>query len=277
MIEAPVSVDAKTEYSVGYKESALACMRSRSAENCCRFLRSYVQRDSRILDCGCGPGSITTGLARWAPDGQTIGIDVSGEQLEGARALARELGVDNVSFREASVFELPFEDGSFDLVFSQAMFCHITNHDQALAEIKRVLRPGGIVSIRDVVSAFVVVWPDEPLIREVQRLFRLGQQRSGGNPDIGRELGALLHRAGFRDVFLTFSFDQPQMPEERTEYFALRAALLESSDLATLAVREGWTTPARLAQAISRWRGLVSDPGSISAVPFGEAVGRKPA
>jgi len=272
-----MSVDAKNGYSVGYKESALACMRSRSAEHCCRFLRSHIQRGSRILDCGCGPGSITLGLARWAPDGQTVGIDLGGEQLEGARALARELGVDNVSFRQASIFELPFEDGSFDLVFSQAVFCHIANHDQALSEIRRVLRPGGVVSIRDVISGYVVYWPDDPLIREVQRLFRLGQQRSGGNPDVGRELGALLHRAGFRDVFLTLSFDQPQRPDERAEYFALRAGLLESADLGTLAVQEGWITPARLAQVVSRWRDLASEPGSISAVPFGEAIGRKPA
>src|SRR6266516_4788675 len=100
-------------YTIGHKESALAQMRSRTAERCCAFFRQHVQTRARILDCGCGPGSITVGLAQWAPDGQTVGIDLSAEQLDGARALARDLGVMNVEFRQGDIFALPFADGSF--------------------------------------------------------------------------------------------------------------------------------------------------------------------
>ena len=107
-----------SSYTIGHEEGALACMRFRTAERSCAFFRHHVRAESHILDCGCGPGSITVGLAQWAPDGETVGIDIGAEQLDGARALARDLGVNNVTFRQADIFDLPFEDDTFDVVFS---------------------------------------------------------------------------------------------------------------------------------------------------------------
>ena len=265
----------ESSYTFGHKEGALAWMRFRTAERCCGFFRQHVRPDSRILDCGCGPGSVTVGLAQWAPAGQTVGIDLGAEQLDGARALARDLGVENVTFRQGDIFDLPFDDDSFDVVFSQAVLFHIPNHEKALAEIKRVLRPGGLVALRDAINAFIMIWPEEPLVREIAGMIRRGAQRSGGNPDVGRELGTLLHAAGFEDVFFTLSFLQPERPEERAEYFSLYAGAVEG-DLTALAVSEGWSTAERLTQAAAQCRDLASKPGSIWALPFGQAVGRKP-
>jgi ubiquinone/menaquinone biosynthesis C-methylase UbiE len=265
----------ESSYTLGHKEGTLAQMRSRTAERCCTFFRQHVQTDSRILDCGCGPGSITVGLAQWAPDGQTVGIDLGAEQLDGARALARDLGVVNVTFRQGSIFDLPFDDDSFDVVFAQTVLYHIPDTEKALAEMKRVLRPGGLVALRDAITASIIVWPEDPLAREMYRMFSLGAQRSGGNPDVGRELGTLLHAAGFEDVFLTLGFMQPERPEERAEHYSRVAGTIEG-DLATLAVREGWSTAERLAAGAARLRGLANQPGSICVLPFGQAIGRKP-
>ena len=150
----------ESSYSIGHKEGPLAYMRSRTAEVCCAFFREHVRRDSRILDCGCGPGSVTVGLAQWAPDGETVGIDLGAEQLEGARALASNLGVENVSFRQGDIFDLPFEDNSFDVVFSHAVLLHLADPERALVEIRRVLRPGGLVAVRDIINASIIVWPE---------------------------------------------------------------------------------------------------------------------
>jgi ubiquinone/menaquinone biosynthesis C-methylase UbiE len=251
-------------------------LRFRTAERSCGFFRHHIDSASRILDCGCGPGSITVGLAQWAPDGQTIGIDIGAEQLDGARARARDLGVTNVAFRQGDIFALPFEDDSFDVVFSQTVLYHIPDPAKALAEIKRVLRPGGLVALRDAINAALVIWPDEPLIRDNARMVRLGALHSGGNPDVGMELGTLLHSAGFDEVFFTLGFEQPERPEERAAYFSAVAAFVEGN-LATLAVSEGWSTAERLAQGVARCRHLANIPGSIWALPFGQAIGRKPA
>src|SRR5215510_14413556 len=99
----------ESNYTIGHKEGPLAYMRFRTAERSCAFFRQHVRSTSRILDCGCGPGSITVGLAQWAPDGETVGIDLGAKQLDGARALARDLGVKNVTFRQGDIFALPFE------------------------------------------------------------------------------------------------------------------------------------------------------------------------
>jgi ubiquinone/menaquinone biosynthesis C-methylase UbiE len=265
----------ESNYSVGQQEGPLAYLRFRTAERCCGFFREHVRPDSRILDCGCGPGSITAGLAQWAPQGQTFGIDIGAEQLDGARAFARDLGVNNITFRQGDICELPFDDDSFDVVFSQTVLYHIPDHDKALAEIKRVLRPGGLVALRDAINASVIVWPEDPLIQELVRVVRLGALRSGGNPDVGRELGTLLHASGFRDVFFTLSFEQPGQPEERAAYFSAVSGFLQG-DLTALAVREGWSTAERLAQGADLIRELAHVPGSIWALPFGQATGRKP-
>jgi len=170
---------------------------------------------------------------------------------------------------------IPFEDDSFDVVFSQTVLFHIPDPRKALGEIKRVLRAGGLVALRDAITACAIVWPDEPLAREVPRLGRLGAQRSGGNPDVGRELGTLLHSAGFEDVFFTLGFEQPERPEERAENFSVVAGLLEG-DLGILAVSEEWSTPERLNASVARYRDFANVPGSIYAIPFGQAIGRKP-
>jgi SAM-dependent methyltransferase len=265
----------ESTYSVGHQEGPLAYLRFRTAERSCAFFRHHVRSASRILDCGCGPGSITVGLAQWAPDGQTVGIDIGAEQLDGARARARDLGVKNVAFRQGDIFALPFEDDSFDVVFSQTVLYHIPAPEKALAEIKRVLRPGGLVALRDAINASIMIWPDDPLVRELGRMIRLGAQRSGGNPDVGREVGTLLHSAGFDDVFFTLGFEQAERLEERAAYFSAVAGFVEG-DLATLAVSEGWSTTERLAQGVARCRDLANIPGSIWALPFGQAIGRKP-
>ena len=267
---------AESGYALGHQEDALAFMRIRSAERCCEFFRPHVRADSEILDCGCGPGTVTVGLAAWAPEGRTVGIDIAEAQLEGARALAGQLGRENVSFQQGDAFGLPFPDESFDVVFSQALFCHMPNPQKAFDEMMRVLRPGGVVAIRDVIHDLVVLWPEDALFNEVQRLFRRAEERSGGNPNIGRELGTLLDAAGFADVFLTAKFEQPETPEERRGWFGAIAGILESGDLGQLACEQGWITADHLARVVARFREVAEMPGSISALPMGQATGRKP-
>jgi len=269
-----MSDETPKDYSIGHAESALSYMRFRSAERCCMFFRDRVEATTELLDCGCGPGTITLSLAQWASQGRVVGVDIGASQLETARRSALDRGLTNVEFQRASVFELPFPDESFDVVFSQAMFCHIPNHATALAEIQRVLRPGGTVAIRDIINGALIVWPDGSLVREVQRIFRLGEERSGGNPDVGVALGTMLDAAGFEDVFITIDVEQPETHEERAVYFELVASVVDG-DLGALAVREGWISPERLREVTKTFRNLGNVPGSIASLPFGRAIGRK--
>lgn len=265
----------ETRYSLGYEEPTLDYMRLRSANTTCAFFRDRVLENSRILDCGCGPGSVTVGLAQWAPAGETVGIDLNPVQLGAGRALADRLGVKNVGFQQGDVFNLPFENASFDILFSQAVLFHVPDHDKVLAEFKRVLRPGGLIALRDPIVDSVVRWPDDPVFPQIGDLIGRGARRFGGNPNVGRELGTLLHAAGFEDVFMTFSFEQAATADERAPYIIAQARMVEG-DLGALAVREGWITPEWREQVVEACHGFAHSPGVAFAVPFGQAVGTKP-
>ncbi len=272
-----MGVEKRPGYTLGEKEDAIAFMRIRSVERCCAFFRPAVERDSDILDCGCGPGNLTVGLAAWAPEGKTVGCDVAVNQLEGAKTLARTLGRDNVRFEKGDVFELPFEDERFDVVFSHALLCHVGSPEKALAEMKRVLRKGGTLAVRDVIQDCVVRWPrGDTLFDEVNRIFGVAQDLSGGDPNIGRRLGALLDEAGFHDVRFNVDFEQPETPAERRGYFDSLAGMLDAGDLGDLAVAQKWIEADQIPRIADHFREVTRRPGSIVALPLGQAVGRKP-
>ncbi len=108
---------------------------------------------ARILDVGSGPGRLAVKLAELAPDVQVTGVDITPEMVERANSLAaRSTVADRVQFRVGDVAALPFPDASFDVVVSTFSLHHWPNPGRGLAEIYRVLRPGGVARIYDLVD-----------------------------------------------------------------------------------------------------------------------------
>ena len=140
-------MDRRETYTVGYSDVAVRYMTRRHAARDAAFLLPHLKPGMNLLDCGCGPGTISVGLAEAVAPGQVIGVDMNAGQVEGARTVARDRGVTNLSFEAASVYQLPFPDHSFDAAFSHALFEHLGEPLAALQEIRRVLRPGGFVCL----------------------------------------------------------------------------------------------------------------------------------
>ncbi|OAG37341.1 hypothetical protein AYO21_08418 [Fonsecaea monophora] len=150
-------------YTQGHSNYTVATHLTRTAESDAGFLLPHIKTTDHILDVGCGPGTITTGLARYASAGATVGIDISAEVLEKARAVAAaaaaaEIKIPNsgpgsVVFQEGNVLErLPFADETFDVVFASQVIGHMVPLDlarRALGEMRRVLKPGGVLATRD--------------------------------------------------------------------------------------------------------------------------------
>jgi len=100
-------------------------------------------RGERVLDVGCGFGRLTLDTAEHNPRSQVFGIDILDSQTGQARMNAEVFGIKNLEFRTASVYALPFEDGSFDAVYSFFMLHHLDQIPRGLKEIRRVLEDGG--------------------------------------------------------------------------------------------------------------------------------------
>jgi ubiquinone/menaquinone biosynthesis C-methylase UbiE len=155
---------------------------------------------SRVLEAGCGVGAQTITLARNSPDAQITSIDVSSESLDKARHLVRQQQIDNVELQQANIFDLPFEDHTFDHVFVCFVLEHLPNPEQALTCLKRVLTPGGTITAIEGDHESAYFYPrSEDAKAAIQCLVDM-QAKCGGNALIGRQLFPLLSQAGYRRV-----------------------------------------------------------------------------
>jgi ubiquinone/menaquinone biosynthesis C-methylase UbiE len=150
----------------------------------------------RILDVGCGPGFYVAELAEQVgPEGAVVGIDGSPQML--AAAARRSGGRENVAFHEADATSLPVDDRSFDGAVCVQVLEYVDDVDTALAELYRVLRPGGRAVIWDVDWATVSMHSeDRPRMRRV--LERWDEHLA--HPSLPRTLAHRLRAVGFGDV-----------------------------------------------------------------------------
>jgi ubiquinone/menaquinone biosynthesis C-methylase UbiE len=137
----------KDPYTPGYSQPVVKFMARRSAETHAGFFLPELKPGWRLLDAGCGPGTITLGFAHKIAPGQVVGIDVEGSQFAAASNEAARDGL-NVEFQMASVYDLPFQNQSFDVVFSHGLLEHLSSPVAAIAEFRRLLKPGGLIGLR---------------------------------------------------------------------------------------------------------------------------------
>ena len=114
-------------------------MALRTASQEAAFFLPSLRPGIRVLDLGCGPGSITLGLAEAVAPGEVVGVDFQPSQVAQAQALGAARGLMNVRFEVADVYRLPFPDGSFDAAFAHVVLMHLREPVRALAEMRRVL------------------------------------------------------------------------------------------------------------------------------------------
>ena len=136
----------QSDYTMGYSEDFLQLLDRRSAETHATYLLPHLKPGLRVLDFGCGPGTITVGLARTVEPGEVHGIDMEESQIGMARSAAEAGGHSNANFHVGDITALPFEDNSFDVAHCHAVLMHVPDTAAVLSEVKRVLKPGGIIA-----------------------------------------------------------------------------------------------------------------------------------
>ena len=155
---------------------------------------------SMVLEAGCGVGAQTVILARNSPGAAITSVDISPDSLRKAEAAVKSDGIVNVTFRHEDIFNLSFADGSFDHVFLCFVLEHLHEPVKALAELRRVLKTGGTITVIEGDHGSAYFHPESSEARQtIQCLVDL-QARGGGNSLIGRQLFPLLTAADFGEV-----------------------------------------------------------------------------
>jgi SAM-dependent methyltransferase len=157
---------------------------------------------SLVLEAGCGTGAQTVTLARHSPEARFVSIDRSERSLAVARAKAQAAGLHNVTFEQADMFALPYAAQSFDHVFVCFVLEHLTDPDGALLALKRVLKPGGTITVFEGDHGSTYFHPDSAVAHRAIDCQVALQKAAGGNAMIGRQLYPLLVAAGYADVFV---------------------------------------------------------------------------
>ena len=263
-------------YTHGHHASVVGQHRRRTAEDAAAFLLPRLESGWSILDVGCGPGSITSGLARRVPEGHVTGIDVVEPVLAEARELASDGGLTNVTFEPGDVYALDYQDGAFDVAYAHQVLQHLTDPVRALREMKRVVRPGGYVAVRDADYGTMVHAPDTPELERWLELYHAVASRNGAEADAGRYLYGWLLAAGLDEVLMSTSSWVFQEPRQMLNWGDSWAERITRSALAEQAVEYGLASEEELEAIAAGWRSWARLPNAFFTFLHVEGLARVP-
>ncbi|CAI7656745.1 unnamed protein product [Penicillium manginii] len=236
-------------YTTDHSASVIQTHGWRTLSNSAAYVLPYIQPDLQILDVGCGPGSITIDFAKHVPRGHVTGIEYVPEPLEGARKLAASENITNVSFQVGDIHAIPFPDDTFDIVHAHQVLQHIAHPVLALREMRRVVKKGGIVAVRE--SASQTWYPESEGIAAWQEIGERMGRAKGGNPYPGSSQG------------------------EREYWGGSMGERARSSGFTTTALNEGYASQEDFDKIAMGWKAFVEDEDAWFGLLHGEIVCRK--
>jgi protein-L-isoaspartate O-methyltransferase len=236
---------------------------------------THYPTGSLVLEAGCGIGSQTITLAKNSPEARIVSIDVSKDSLKTARARTEAEGISSVSFQAADIFALPYENDSFDHVFVCFVLEHLLEPGRALAALKRVLKPGGSITVIEGDHGSAYFYPDSEAAHAAIRCQVDLQRSAGGDANIGRRLFPLLTSAGFEGVHVS-----PRMVyvdssrQGLVDGFTRRTFTAMIEGVRETAVEAGMIDPAVFDAGI-RDLYRTTEPDGVFCYTFFKAVGAK--
>lgn len=266
---------SKSTYYQGHSASSQARHSSRNASNTCQYFTHLLKPTMRILDVGCGPGSISATLAPFVPDGKVIGIDQSDTTLERARNQPNLPS--NCTFQTGDALKLDFPEDTFDVVHTSQVLCHIPDPIAALKEFRRVLKPGGFVAIREGDNSSTILWPEHPGLAEWRRVVRETLESSGGHPEAGRRLTKWAVDAGFDIAKCTWTAGDMSFTGKEGAPMGLTLAQQQKDDESYRknVLGKGVTSEDGLKLISEGWEVWSQDPFCIFSMICGQVVAYK--
>jgi SAM-dependent methyltransferase len=202
-----------------------------------------------------------------------IGLDIEPLQIKRAQALAFQNRLTNLRFVVGNINSIPFADAVFDIAFAHNTLEHLSQPIKALREMKRVLKPGGIVAIRDPDLSTTVMEPLSPLVLQASALLLRVREYNGSSQYYARHQRQLLLEAGFVRTE-AFAFADYSGNENDTRAFAeALIEVLRTPALLDVAVDRGWVNHSKLEEMIDALRAWSQRPDCFNAVMDCAAIG----
>ncbi len=267
---------ATPDYTRGFSERALAAPMRRTAESNAAYLLPYLVPGLRVLDFGCGPGSLSMGIASYISPGELHGVDMEESLIEIARTKASQTGQSNAIFHVGDATVLPFEDGFFDIAHGHNILMHVPDTRALLTEVKRVLKPGGIIACREMICESAFAHPDLGIARRLWELFEDLVATNDGHPQMGKEMKTHILDAGFTDIRMSASFTTYSTPQEINYVRHEMLEWLMSPEITDAAIKYGaWTEDLsdNIRAIGDKW---VERPDAFAGTAYGEAIAVKP-
>ena len=261
-------------YTHGHSAAVLSAHSRRGAADSAAYLLAHLRAGMDLLDVGCGPASITADLAERVAPGRVVALDAAAGALEAARATLRERGLsEQVEVTSGDVMALPFEDASFDVVHAHQVLQHLADPVGALAEMRRVTRPGGIVAVRDAVYSAMTWFPEPAGMEQWRSVYMATARANRGEPDAGSRLLSWARAAGFADASAsasTWCYATPADRAWQSQTWAQRCL----TSFGPRAVELGLVDRADLETMAQAWRQWGDSEDAWFVVVHGEVLAR---
>ncbi|MDE2934579.1 MAG: methyltransferase domain-containing protein [Chloroflexota bacterium] len=265
----------QSRYTPGYGAHVTGLVQ-RSAVTHAAFFLSRLQPDSVVLDCGCGPGAITKGLAEVVGDGVVVGCDISTSQIAAATRQDRPDQGTHPFYVLADVSRLPFADNSFDAVFAHTLLMHLAEPQSALREMYRVLKPSGIVGLREEDQGSQIYFPEDSDLRRARSLHLREWQATGGDPYVARKYRMLLSQVGFVDIEIGASATVRSGPEAVRAKGERLSRMWGEKRFVEGMLERGWVQQSEVHRLGDAWRRWGEHPHAFFADLNCEALASKP-
>ena len=190
-----------TTYTHGHPEAVLRSHRWRTVENSAAYLIGRLTPGARVLDVGCGPGTILGAVTSAHRGTRGTGVDLGPVRIRQARE--RNGANPRVTFVHGDVQELEFGSGTFDVVYSRMLMQYVSDKEKAVAEMVRVCKPGGTVLLQDLDGQLVWHYPEDALMQQTVTRVLSSLRDSGFDPFVGRKLFWLARNAGLDSIRVT--------------------------------------------------------------------------
>jgi SAM-dependent methyltransferase len=265
------------EYVHGYSPREAERLRDQATT-----IQDHLHHDTRypdgalVLEPGCGIGAQTVILARNSPGAEFHSIELSADSAQAARDAVAAAGLTNVTVHQADIFNAPFNESTFDHMFICFVLEHLADPHSALVTLRRLLKPGGTVTVSEGEHGSCFWHPETPASRAVWQCLIDVQAGIDGESLMGRRLYPLLSNAGFHDVHVSprniyCDASNPAL----VDGFVRKTIIPMVDGVRDDAVRLGMLSEAEWRQGIADLYAVADSPDGTFIYTFFKAVGMR--